>query len=144
MKLRFRPARPPEAMAGPKGIIMREAHFPGRAPIDAYGNGGFRFADMSHKGSILCLPSGIHGWAPEDPVALSLDDFDRALAQAGEFDVLLIGMGTDIRPVPKALREAFRERRIIADPMSTGAAVRTFNVLLAEDRRVAAALIAVD
>lgn len=41
-----------------KGIEIREAHFPGRAPIDAYGNGGFRFAEMSHRGSILCLPSG--------------------------------------------------------------------------------------
>lgn len=123
---------------------MREAHFPGRAPIDAYGNGGFRFADMSHKGSILCLPSGIHGWTPTDPSKLTLDDFELALAQSSEFDVLLIGMGLDIRPIPKALRESFRERRIIADPMSTGAAVRTFNVLLAEDRRVAAALICVD
>ena len=131
-------------MAKPQGIVMRAAHFPGRAPIDAYGNGGFRFADMSHKGSILCLPSGIHGWMPNDPLKLELGDFELALAQSGDFDVLLIGMGVDIRPVPKALREAFRERRIIADPMSTGAAVRTFNVLLAEDRRVAAALICVD
>jgi uncharacterized protein len=131
-------------MANPPGIVMRAAHFPGRAPIDAYGNGGFRFADMSHKGSILCLPSGIHGWNLNDPHKLELADFEFALRQSGEFDVLLIGMGDDIRPVPKMLREAFREQRIIADPMSTGAAVRTFNVLLAEDRRVAAALISVD
>ena len=139
-----RPGKRLECMSSSHGIIMREAHFPGRAPIDAYGNGGFRFADMSHKGSILCLPSGIHGWEPADPLKLSFDDFVLALAQSTEFDVLLIGMGTDIRPVPRALREAFRERRIIADPMSTGAAVRTFNVLLAEDRRVAAALVCVD
>ena len=130
------------SMAG--GIVMRPAHFPGRAPIDAYGNNGFRFADMSHRGSILCLPSGIHGWEPKDPKALVLADFARLLAEAQDFDVVLIGMGTEIRPVPKALREAFKDRRIIADPMSTGAAVRTFNVLLAEDRRVAAALIAVE
>lgn len=123
---------------------MRPAHFPGRAPIDAYGNNGFRFADMSHRGSILCLPSGIHGWEPNDPKALVLGDFARMLEEAQDFDVVLIGMGTEIRPVPKALREAFKDRRIIADPMSTGAAVRTFNVLLAEDRRVAAALIAVE
>ena len=50
-------------MAGPTGTVIRDQHFPGRAPIDAYGNGGFRFAGMSHRGSILCLPSGIHGWA---------------------------------------------------------------------------------
>ena len=131
-------------MTGQKGIIMRPAHFPGRAQIDAYGNGGFRFADMSHRGSILILPSGIYGWEPRDPAGLVLDDFAKLLGEADGFDVVLIGMGTDIRPVPKALREAFRVRRIIADPISTGAAVRTFNVLLAEDRRVAAALIAVD
>ncbi len=126
------------------GIVMRPAHFPGRAPIDAYGNNGFRFADMSHRGSILCLPSGIHGWEPANAEALVLGDFARLLDEAQDFDVLLIGMGREIRPVPKALREAFKDRRIIADPMSTGAAVRTFNVLLAEDRRVAAALIAVE
>ena len=126
------------------GIVMRPAHFPGRVPIEAYGNGGFRFADMSHRGSILCLPSGIHGWEPANPEALALGDFARLLDEAHDFDVVLIGMGREIRPVPKALREAFKDRRIVADPMSTGAAVRTFNVLLAEDRRVAAALIAVE
>lgn len=123
---------------------MRPAHFPGRAPIDAYGNHGFRFADMSHRGSILCLPSGIYGWEPKDPNALVLADFAKLLDEARDFDVVLIGMGMEIRPVPKLLREAFKDRRIIADPMSTGTAVRTFNVLLAEDRRVAAALIAVE
>jgi uncharacterized protein len=127
-----------------KGIVMREAHFPGRAPIEAYGNGGFRFADMSHRGSLLCLPSGIYGWEPKDPAALVVDDFDRILAEAGQIEILLVGSGKELRPIPKPLREAFRAARISADPMSTGAAVRTFNVLLAEDRAVAAALIAVE
>ena len=62
-----------------EGIVIRKAHFPGRAPMDAYGNGGFRFADMSHRGSILCLPSGIHGWEPADPAALRIEDFERVL-----------------------------------------------------------------
>jgi len=127
-----------------KGIIIREAHFPGRAPIEAYGNGGFRFADMSHRGSLLCLPSGIHGWEPADPLALKVSDFDRLLAEAGKVEILLVGMGKELRPLPAALRTAFKEAGISADPMSTGAAVRTYNVLLAEDRAVAAALIAVD
>ena len=131
------------APAGP-GIIVREAHFPGRAPIDAYGNGGFRFAGMSHRGSILCLPSGVHGWEPRDPLSLEFGDLEKLLADSGDIEIVLFGMGTDLRPLPKALREALRARRISADPMSTGAAVRTFNVLLAEDRAVAAALIAVD
>jgi uncharacterized protein len=127
-----------------RGIIVREAHFPGRAPIDAYGNGGFRFADMSHRGSILCLPSGIHGWQPADPDALTPDDFEAVVAEADGIDVLLVGTGLDLRPLPKGLRDRLRALSITADPMSTGAAVRTFNVLLAEDRRVAAALLAVD
>ena len=94
-----------------KGIEIRAAHFPGRAPIDAYGNGGFRFADMSHIGSILCLPSGIHGWTPQDAAALVLEDIERILAEAGDIEVLLFGMGRDLRPIPKPIKEALRERR---------------------------------
>jgi uncharacterized protein len=127
-----------------EGIVIRRAHFPGRAPIDAYGNGGFRFADMSHRGSILCLPSGVYGWEPANPEKLSSDDFARVAAEAEGIQILLVGCGRDLRPLPAALRATFRDLRISADPMSTGAAVRTYNVLLAEDRAVAAALIAVD
>ncbi|WP_181176314.1 Mth938-like domain-containing protein [Mesorhizobium sp. B2-3-5] len=127
-----------------KGIVIREAHFPGRAPIEAYGNGGFRFADMSHRGSLLCLPSGIHGWEPADPLALTMADFHKLLAEADKIEILLIGMGRDLRPLPVPLRATLKEAGIASDPMSTGAAVRTYNVLLAEDRAVAAALIAVD
>ena len=129
-------------MAG--GMIIREAHFPGRAPLDAYGNGGFRFADMSHRGSLLCLPSGIHGWEPAHPERLVLGDFERVLAEAKGIDILLVGTGTELLPLNAELRAALRQAGISADPMSTGTAVRTFNVLLAEDRQVAAALIAVD
>ncbi|MBZ9681398.1 MULTISPECIES: Mth938-like domain-containing protein [unclassified Mesorhizobium] len=130
-------------MAG-KGIIIREAHFPGRAPIEAYGNGGFRFADMSHRGSLMCLSTGIHGWEPANPQALTVADFDRLLAEADKVEILLVGMGRDLRPLPAALRAALKDAGIASDPMSTGAAVRTYNVLLAENRAVAAALIAVD
>jgi len=125
-------------------IIVREAHFPGRAPLDAYGNGGFRFADMSHRGSLLCLPSGFHGWEPADPERLGVDDFARVIAEAAAIEILLVGTGRELRPLPAALRAALREAGISSDPMSTGSAVRTFNVLLAEDRAVAAALIAVE
>ncbi|MCF3642115.1 Mth938-like domain-containing protein [Rhizobium sp. TRM95111] len=127
----------------PKGIEIRQAHFPGRAPIDAYGNGGFRFADMSHRGSILCLPSGIHGWDKAEGVALTVEDLARVLAEADAIEVLLVGTGTDIRPIPPEVKAALRAQGIMSDPMSTGAAVRTFNVMLAESRAVAAALIAV-
>jgi len=125
-------------------VVIRAAHYPGRAPIETYGNGGFRFAGMSHRGSLLCLPSGIYGWqdAPA-PEALDVASLERVFAEANDIEVLLVGTGVDLRPLPPAVRERCRELRIMADPMATGAAVRTFNVLLAEDRRVAAALIAV-
>lgn len=126
------------------GLQIRRAHFPGRAPIDAYGNGGFRFADMSHRGSILCLPSGIHGWEPADPAALAAGDFAKVIAEAAGIRILLVGTGRELRPLGAELRAALRQAGIGADPMSTGAAVRTYNVLLAEEREVAAALLAVD
>lgn len=126
-----------------RGIEIRAAHFPGRAPIDAYGNGGFRFADMSHRGSILCLPSGIYGWDVEEGQPLTIDLFDRALADAPEIEVILIGTGKSLVPLPATLKAALKARGIGSDPMGTGAAVRTYNIMLAEERAVAAALIAV-
>ncbi|MBD8554614.1 Mth938-like domain-containing protein [Rhizobium sp. CFBP 8762] len=126
-----------------KGIEMREAHFPGRAPVDAYGNGGFRFADMSHRGSVLMLPSGIYGWDMAEGDALTADRFQRVLDEAGDIEVLLVGTGMDIRPLPENLRMTLKDHGISSDPMSTGAAVRTFNIMLAESRAVAAALIVV-
>ena len=124
-----------------RGIVIRAAHYPGRAPIEAYGNGGFRFAGMSHRGSLLCLPSGIHGW--DNPV---LDEAGLApvFEEAEAIEVLIVGSGAKLVPLPKPLRERLAAAGIVAEPMSTGAAVRTFNVLLAEERAVAAALIAVD
>ncbi|MCX2722786.1 Mth938-like domain-containing protein [Roseibium salinum] len=123
---------------------IRDAHFPGRAPVDAYGDGGFRFAQMSHRGSLLCVPSGIYGWNLADPSEFSLDAFATVFEEQADIEVLLIGTGTDLRPIPAELKERFREAGILADPMATGAAVRTFNVLLSENRAVAAALLAVD
>lgn len=126
-----------------RGIEIRAAHFPGRAPIDAYGNGGFRFADMSHRGSILCLPSGIYGWDVTEGDPLTPELFARVLADAADIEVLLVGTGQSLVPLPAAVKAALREKGIGSDPMSTGAAVRTFNIMLAESRAVACALIAV-
>ncbi|MEO1543401.1 MAG: Mth938-like domain-containing protein [Pseudomonadota bacterium] len=122
-----------------------DAFFPGRAPIDAYGNGGFRFAEMSHKGAILCLPNGIFAWAQVmDPANLSAPDFQRVFEASNQIEFLLLGTGQhQVFPSPD-LRQAFEDRSIGLEPMSTGSAARTYNVLLAEGRAVAAALIAVD
>ncbi|ANK72317.1 Mth938-like domain-containing protein [Ensifer adhaerens] len=127
----------------PKGIEIREAHFPGRAPIDAYGNGGFRFADMSHRGSILMLPSGVYAWDVAEGDALTVEKFYKVVDEAKDIEVLLVGTGKDIRPLPADVKTALRAANISSDPMSTGAAVRTYNVMLAESRAVAVALIAV-
>ena len=127
-----------------RGIEIRAAHFPGRAPIDVYGNGGFRFADMSHRGSLLCLPSGIYGWEMTVEDALTPEHFHKVLDEAADIEFLLVGTGTEMRPLPQALKTALRDRKIGSDPMNTGAAVRTFNIMLSESRAVAAALIAVE
>jgi uncharacterized protein len=125
------------------GIIMREAHYPGRAPIDAYGNMGFRFAGMSHKGSIICLPSGIHGWSAGDAANLTVTDFSKAIDEMAAIEVMLIGAGIEPYPLPRELRAQLREAGLKAEIMTTSAAVSTFNILVEEGRQVAAALIAV-
>jgi uncharacterized protein len=126
----------------PAGRI-HDGFVPGRHLIDAYGNGGFRFAEMSHRGSILALPSGVRAWDPTDARALTAEDFAPVLAEAGDIELLLLGTGLDIVPFPEALRWPLREARVGLDVMQTGAAARTYNVLVAENRKVAAALVAV-
>jgi len=121
----------------------RTPHYPYRAPIDAYGNGGFRFAEMSHRGSILCLPTGVWAWDAEDPTALDLDALAQPLRELVPPGFLLLGTGVKQVFPPPAVRKAFEAARIGLEPMDTGAACRTYNVLLAEGRPVGAALIAV-
>lgn len=116
---------------------------PGRHLIDAVGNGGFRFAEMSHRGSILILPSGVHAWrvsAWDDVTAHSFADLFK---EAGDLDFVLIGAGEMPRAMSENLRWRFKELRLSVDVMMTVAAARTYNVLAGENRRVAAALIAV-
>lgn len=117
-------------------------HYPGRAPVDAYGNGGFRFAGMSHQGAILVLPTGILAWDPHKP--LIVQDFSPVLDATTPVEFLLLGTGLEIERPPKTIRDAFAAKGIGLEPMSTGAAVRTYNILLAEQRHVGAALMAVD
>lgn len=120
------------------------ARYPYQASIDAYGNGGFRFADMSHKGSILCLPSGIYAWDVTSADDLDLRSFDRVMADKDRILFLLLGTGRSQVFPSRELRNSFEAAGLGLEPMDTGAACRTYNVLLAERRPVAAALIAVD
>lgn len=124
---------------------MPESGFlPGRHGIDAYGSGGFRFAGMSHRGSVLVLPDGVHAWTATEPQQIDVASLALLFAlPKGVVELLLVGTGTDLVPLQPALRKRLREAGIGAEPMSTGAAARTFNILLGEGRRVATALLAV-
>jgi uncharacterized protein len=118
-------------------------HLPRSAPIDAYGNGGFAFADMSHRGSLLCLPDAIWAWPVTKPSEIDEYSLSRVFAAANGIDTLIIGTGTDVWVASSALREALRRVHVGLDSMQTGPAIRTYNIMIGERRRVAAALIAV-
>lgn len=122
---------------------LHDGYVPGRHIIDAYGNGGFRFAEMSHRGSILVLPSGIRAWDPAEAGAIDRNALRPVVAEGAGIDLLLIGTGLDIAPFPDGLRRWLKEAGIGLDVMQTGAAARTYNILMAENRKVAAALVAV-
>ena len=118
-------------------------HLPRSAPIEAYGNGGFHFDSMSHRGSLLCLPDSIWAWPVTTPAEIDRYALQRVFDQANAIDTLLIGTGTEIWLPPNRLREALRAVHIGVDAMMTGPAIRTYNIMIGERRRVAAALIAV-
>ena len=124
-------------------VPKHDPHYPGRAPIDAYGQGGFRFAGMSHRGSLLIVPSGIYAWDVFVPRDITERTLARVFAEAGEIDLLMIGSGRDPAVLPAPLRERLKAEQIAVDVQPTGGAASTYNVLLDEGRRVAAALIAV-
>jgi len=120
---------------------------PGAHAIDGYGAGGFQFGGMSHRGSILALPSGIYAWDAASPDDLRIEAFSRVLeevrgTQQGAIEHFLIGTGTRMLPLFD-LRDALRRAGLRAEPMATDAAARTYSILFGEKRRVAAALLAV-
>ena len=124
-------------------MSLDDPHLPQAAAIDAYGKGGFRFAGLSHRGSILCLPAGIWAWPVTAPDEISEASLVR-LFEAKGVELFLVGTGKTPWLMPEALRWRFRDARIGVEVTPTGAAVRTYNILFGERRRVGAALIAVD
>lgn len=123
---------------------IRDGHYPYQAQIDAYGDGGFRFAEMSHRGSLLCLPTGMHAWDVTDAADLDIASLQPVFDLADDIDVIFIGLGEDIRLLKPALKDMFREHNILIEGLNTGSAISTYNILLSEQRAVAAALIAVE
>jgi uncharacterized protein len=125
-------------------VDRNSPHLPHPAVIESYRGGGFRFGGMSHRGAILVVPDGM--WASPVRSAQDIDAgaLDLVFATAPPVQMCLIGAGVDPWPVPAALRAQARERGISIEAMGTGAAVRTYNILLEEQRRFAALLIPLD
>src|ERR1700744_5839140 len=106
-------------------------HLPRSAPIDAYGKGGFAFAGMSHRGSLLCLPDAIWAWEVTRPDQIDRHSLERVFAAANGIDTLIVGTGSEVWIPPPDLRSALRHLHVVLDAMQTGAAIRTYNVLTA-------------
>ena len=107
-----------------------EGRYPYEAAVTAYGNGGFRFADMSHKGSILCLPSGVYAWSPVRAEDLSIADFAQVVSDLVPPAVLLLGTGAAQVFMGPDITRAFADAGIGLEAMSTGAAARTSRCIL--------------
>lgn len=114
-----------------------------RQVIQAYGDGHFRISGVVHEGSVIVLPERTLAWSAKATVGLTLDSLAGVVAAEPRVELLLIGCGHGPAPIAAELRAALRARGIVVEVMDTGAACRTYNVLLAEERRVAAALIAI-
>ena len=115
----------------------------GRKVIDGYGDGGFRIAGARFEGSVIVFAERVLAWPAAAWKEIDAASLQSVVAAAARIDILLLGCGRDTRPLDAGLRARLRAHGIAVDAMSTGAACRTFNVLLAENRAVAAALIAV-
>jgi uncharacterized protein len=115
----------------------------GRPPISGYGPGRFRLGGIEHEGSLLILPDGVYAWPASDASQISRESLRPVLAFEPVLDFLILGTGAVQLFPDRELRQAFADAAIGLEAMDTGAAARTYNVLLAEERIFAAALIAV-
>lgn len=112
--------------------------------ISAYGDGGFRFGEQKCKGSVLITPQGYYPWTAGDVASITLQSLKQVRDHKQDIDILLVGTGEKMAFIAKSLRIALEAENIAVEVMATGAAARTYNVLLLEGRKVAAALIAID
>lgn len=115
----------------------------GRQIVKGYGDGGFTISGIRWEGSVLVLPDKTQSWAPTELSQVTEESLSPLLSLAEKPRLLLLGCGQRMALIPTALRVALRQAGITVELMDTGGACRTFNVLVSEDRSVAAALIAV-
>lgn len=116
---------------------------PGRKLIQAYGDMGFRIAGERLEGSQLVFPEWTLSWDVSSLQDITLESLSSLTEKAQEIDILVMGCGPRFQAEPEQLRARLREFSISLEWMDTAAACRTFNILLTEERRVAAALVAV-
>ncbi len=115
---------------------MNEVQFDDSRPVDAYGPGFFRVGGERIEGPVLLVPNGVSSWE-------GYADAAALVAVAGQIDVLLLGTGAEIAHPPAELRRAVEAAGLGLEVMASAAACRTYNVLLAEGRRVGAAMLPV-
>lgn len=111
----------------------------GRQVVDSYGRNGFHVSGVAYEGAILVTAEATAAWPVRSLAEVTLESFNILFGRG--IEILLLGCGARMAPVPVALRVALKAKGIVVDVMDTGAACRTYNVLLAEERRVAAALL---
>lgn len=116
----------------------------GRQLIQGYGDGGFRIAGAVHKSSVIVMPDQTLPWQVSSFDEITVAGLAPLMSENAAVEVLLIGCGQRMGMPIAEIRDALKAYSIVPEWMDTGAACRTFNVLLAEDRAVAAALVAVD
>jgi uncharacterized protein len=111
-----------------------------RQVIERYAAEGFRVSGVIYRGPVLVFPDRTVPWQVATAADIDCDSLVPVIEHGG-VEILLLGLGRSVRAIPAALRATLRAAQIAVEPMDTGAACRTYNVLVAEDRRVAAALI---
>lgn len=112
----------------------------GRQIIQSYGDGRFRIAGQVHTGSVLVTAGETRPWPVADVSGVSAESLAPVI-EADDVDILLLGCGPRFLPAPAGLAAAVRASGTVLEWMDTGAACRTFNLLVGESRRVAALLL---
>lgn len=113
----------------------------GQQIIQSYAGGGFRVSGVAYEGAIVVWPEQTIPWSLRDFSQMQVEDFAPLYNHDPLPDVVLFGTGKNQQFLMPALRQALRAKGLVIDVMDTGAACRTYNVLLAEGRRVAAAML---
>lgn len=123
--------------------MAAKPRFDGQPLVDAYGDGGFRLAGQRFEGSIIVTPLGLYPWAPKSLAGVTPGSVAPLIEASADFDFLIVGAGEILTRLPDAARQRLESAGLFADLMPTSPACRTYNLMLSENRRVAAAFIAV-